>query len=483
MLFTSAVFLYIFLPLVLFLHLVVDRPIKNFVLLVASIFFYAWGEVFYSAVFIFSMVMNYGLGLLVDHFRERGAGKFVIGFSCAVNLLLLAGFKYANFIVDNINSAFSIVNIPAIHLDPVHLPIGISFFTFHAISYLIDIWRGVSRVQRNPLDLALYLALFPQLIAGPIIRYHDIDEQLENRRTTYDDLYFGARRFVLGLAKKLIIANPLGLVADSVFSLPGGELTAPLAWLGIFSYTLQLYYDFSAYSCMAIGLGRMFGFHFLENFNYPYIARSVQDFWHRWHISLSRWFRDYLYIPLGGNRLGERRTYLNLLTVFFLCGLWHGASWNFVVWGLFHGMFLVFERLGLDRVVARLPALLAHIYTLLVVMVGWVFFRAESLGYAVDYLQAMAGLGAESTILDNAGFHMTREFLVVSVLAVVFSMPIWRFLENWLECTKDSGRSFFFRSGYILVQAGTATYVLLLGVLCLFYANAGTYNPFIYFRF
>lgn len=483
MLFTSPVFLYVFLPLVLFLHLVVDRPIKNFILLCASIFFYAWGEVFYSVVFLFSMVMNYFLGLLVDHFRQRGAGVWFISIACTANLLLLVSFKYANFLADNFNAVSGLMHLPQIQLDPVHLPIGISFFTFHAISYLIDIWRGVSRVQRNPLDLALYLALFPQLIAGPIIRYHDIADQLENRQTTLDNLYFGARRFILGLAKKLIIANTLGLVADSIFSLPGSELTAPLAWLGIFSYTLQLYFDFSAYSCMAIGLGRMFGFRFLENFNYPYIATSVQDFWHRWHISLSRWFRDYLYIPLGGNRLGERRTYLNLITVFFLCGLWHGASWNFVVWGLFHGMFLVLERIGLDRYIAGLPSFLAHAYTLLVVMVGWVFFRSESLGYAVDYLQAMAGFGAASTIRDNAGFYFTREFLVVSAVAIVFSTPVWARLENWLECTKDKGQGVLFRSGYFLVQASTAGYVLVLGALCLLYTNAGTYNPFIYFRF
>lgn len=483
MLFTSPTFLYAFLPLVLFLHLVLDRPLKNALLLFASIFFYAWGEIFYSVVFLFSMAMNYVLGLLVDRFREHKSGLWVIGIACAANLLLLAGFKYANFLTDNLNSLLLLVNIAPITLNPVHLPIGISFFTFHAISYLIDIWRGISRVQRNPLDLALYLALFPQLIAGPIIRYHDIEEQLTNRQTTLDNLYFGARRFIFGLAKKMLIANTLGLVADSIFSLPGNELTAPLAWLGIFSYTLQLYFDFSAYSCMAIGLGRMFGFRFLENFNYPYIATSIQDFWHRWHISLSRWFRDYLYIPLGGNRLGEKRTYLNLLTVFFLCGLWHGASWNFVVWGLFHGMFLIFERAGLDRVIGGLPRPLAHVYTLVIVMIGWVFFRSESLPYAIDYLQAMIGFGAESTIRDNAAFYLTREFLLVSVAAVLFSTPIWAHLEKWLESTDDKGRGILFRSGHFLVQTSTAMYVLALGALCLLYTNAGMYNPFIYFRF
>jgi alginate O-acetyltransferase complex protein AlgI len=482
-LFTSPLFIYIFLPVTLALNLLAPRFMKNFILLAASIFFYAWGEVFYSVVFVFSMGMNYCLGLLVDHFRQHKSGIWIIGLAVAANLLLLAGFKYANFITDNLNAALWLMQITAINIDPVHLPIGISFFTFHAISYLMDIWRGVSRVQKNPLDLALYLALFPQLIAGPIIRYHDIADQLESRQSTLDNLYFGARRFIFGLAKKLVIANTFGIVADGIFSLPSGELTAPLAWLGIFSYTMQLYFDFSAYSCMAIGLGRMFGFRFLENFNYPYVAKSIQEFWRRWHISLSRWFRDYLYIPLGGNRLGEKRTYINLLVVFFLCGLWHGASWNFVVWGLFHGVFLVLERAGLDGFLLRLPRFLAHVYTLLIVMIGWVFFRSDSLGYAVDYLQAMAGFGATSTISDNAGFYLNREFLVVSVFAVIFSTPVWLNLEKWLEEADCKTNNALSSVGRHLLQTSTAIYVLGLGFLCLLYINAGTYNPFIYFRF
>lgn len=476
MLFTSPVFLYLFLPIVFALHLLAPRPLKNSLLLIASLVFYVWGEVFYSWVFLFSMAMNYGLGILVDRARQQGLGRIFIILACVANLLLMAGFKYANFIVDNLNAVISLTGIPPLHLDPVHLPIGISFFTFHAISYQIDIWRGISRVQRNPIDLGLYLALFPQLVAGPIIRYHDIDTQIANRQLNLDHIYFGLRRFIFGLAKKLIIANPLGLIADRIFALPGNELTAPLAWFGAACYTLQLYFDFSAYSCMAIGLGRMFGFRFLENFNYPYISRSIQEFWRRWHISLSRWFRDYLYIPLGGNRYGEHRTYINLFTVFFLCGLWHGASWNFVVWGLFHGLFLVIERAGLDKVLAKLPRLLTHAYTLVVVMIGWVFFRAEDLPYAIDFLQAMAGFGAESTIRDNVGFYLTREFAVVATLAIVLSTPIWALLEEWLEKPVASLKQ-------TIVHVVTGIYAIALGFLCLLYVNAGTYNPFIYFRF
>lgn len=483
MLFTSPIFLYIFLPLVLLLNLLAPQQLKNTILLIASLIFYIWGEVFYSCVFLFSMIMNYALGIMVDGARQRAISNVTIIFACAANLLLMVGFKYANFLVDNLNVLLASFKAPLLHLNPVHLPIGISFFTFHAISYQIDIWRGTSRVQRNPIDLGLYLALFPQLIAGPIIRYHDIDNQIKSRQVNLDHLYFGLRRFVYGLAKKLIIANPIGRVADNIFAIPGHELTASLSWFGAFCYTLQLYFDFSAYSCMAIGLGRMLGFHFLENFNYPYISRSIQEFWRRWHISLSRWFRDYLYIPLGGNRLSERRTYLNLLIVFFLCGLWHGASWNFVVWGLFHGLFLSLERAGLDRWVARLPRPIAHAYTLLVVMVGWVFFRAENLSYAVDYLQAMAGFGASTTIRDNVGYYLTNEFLCVVAVALILCTPVWTYLERWLEIPVGKERVLAFRIGHFWVQAGSAAYIIALGFLCILYVNAGSYNPFIYFRF
>jgi alginate O-acetyltransferase complex protein AlgI len=414
--------------------------------------------------------------LWIARCREQSIGKYAIGLACAANVLLLGFYKYANFLVDNLNVVLTGIGLDTMVLSPVHLPIGISFFTFQAISYVVDVYRGTSRVQKNPLDMALYIALFPQLIAGPIIRYHDVATQIRNRQHTLNDAYLGIRRFVFGLTKKLVIANPLGLVADQVFAIPAEELTAPLAWLGIVAYSLQLYFDFSAYSCMAIGLGRVFGFHFLENFNYPYISRSVQEFWRRWHISLSNWFRDYLYIPLGGNRIGERRTYLNLLLVFLLCGLWHGASWNFVIWGLFHGAFLIMERLGLSALLARFWRPLQHAYVLMVVMVAWVFFRAETLPYAMRYLQAMAGFGSGSGLHDDARFLMTPEFLWVMVAAIIFSTPVWLRVQDVLDKPRQGVQEF-------CVQCSGLAVLAIASLCCVLYVAAGSYNPFIYFRF
>ncbi len=477
MLFTSPVFLCLFLPLVLALHIALPaRSLRNAVLLVASIFFYAWGEAFYVGILLASIVWNYCAGLAIARWRKEVWGAWVTGLMVAANLFLLGSYKYANFIVDNINGLLSALQISAVSIEPVHLPIGISFFTFQAISYLVDVHRGTSPVQRNPLDLALYIALFPQLIAGPIIRYHDIDAQIRSRRVTIDDVYFGFRRFVFGLAKKLLIANPLGLVADQIFNIPSAEMSAPLAWLGMLSYSLQLYFDFSAYSCMAIGLGRMFGFRFLENFNYPYISQSIQEFWRRWHISLSNWFRDYLYIALGGNRRGARRTYINLLIVFFLCGLWHGASWNFVVWGLFHGMFLVLERAGLSSMLAKLWRPLRHAYVLLVVMIGWVFFRSETLPYAIEYMQALAGMGEALNMYHDARFFLTPDVVAVLILACVFSAPVWPAIERWID-----------RPRLVIVdpfiQLCSSMLIFAMMGLCLIQVFVGAYNPFIYFRF
>src|SRR6185436_9027443 len=309
----------------------------------------------------------------------------------AVNLASLAFFKYAGFLAANLNALLGATGLGAVPVPAVVLPIGISFFTFHAISYVVDVYRRDAVAQKGPVEAALYLLLFPQLIAGPIIRYRDIAAQLTARVVDLDGFATGVRRFVVGLGKKMLIANIVAVPADRLFALPAGELTAAHAWLAASCYTLQIYFDFSGYSDMAIGLAQLFGFRFKENFNYPYVSQSIQEFWRRWHISLSAWFRDYLYVPLGGNRVAPGRVYLNLVTVFFLCGLWHGASWTFVVWGLYHGAFLVLERLGLAAWLGRMPRALRHVYALLVVMVGWVFFRAESLSAAAGLLQAMAG--------------------------------------------------------------------------------------------
>ncbi len=476
MLFTSPVFLYLFLPLLLVAYLLSPRVLKNALLLLASLLFYAWGEAFYTLVMLGSILLNYAAGLVIACFPDDRRGRWALGVAIAANLLLLGSYKYANFLVDNLNAVLGLAGAGPLVLAPVHLPIGISFFTFQAMSYLVDVWRKTAVVQRNPLNLALYIALFPQLIAGPIVRYHDVDRQIRERRITLPDFFLGLRRFVFGLAKKLLLANPLGYVADQVFAIPAADLTAPLGWLGIAAYTLQLYFDFSAYSCMAIGLGRMFGFHFLENFNYPYTSRSVQEFWRRWHISLSSWFRDYLYIPLGGSRISPARTYLNLVIVFVLCGLWHGASWNFVVWGLFHGVFLVLERAWLGERLQRLWRPLQHAYVLVVVMVAWVFFRADNLPYALDYLQAMAGFGEGNNSRYDAGFFLGPETLAVLVLGAVFSAPLWLRVQEWIDRPRRGLAEAVVQSGNLLLFAG-------MSAACLLYVAAGSYNPFIYFRF
>ncbi len=375
MLFSSPIFLFLFLPILVSLYFLVPRGLRNPVLLLASLIFYAWGEGLYVLVMLAIIAVNYALGRLQDQAEGARLRRAILAAGIAVNLGVLISFKYANFLVANLDALLTALGLPAIHLPPVHLPLGISFFTFHAISYIVDISRRQVQPGR-PLNFALYMTIFPHSIAGPIVRYSDVADQIRDRSVTMNGFAEGARRFILGLAKKMLIANTLSQVADKVFGLPAGELTAGLSWLGVACYTLQIYFDFSGYSDMAIGLAKLFGIDFLENFDHPYVSRSVTEFWRRWHISLSTWFRDYVYIPLGGNRRGPLRLYANLLVVFCLCGMWHGASWNFLVWGLFHGGLLVVERLGYGRRLQTRPAPLRHAYTMLLVMVGWVFFRA-----------------------------------------------------------------------------------------------------------
>ncbi|MHC4201080.1 MAG: MBOAT family O-acyltransferase, partial [Planctomycetota bacterium] len=402
MVFSSPIFLFLFLPFVLVLYVIsVRRELRNPVLLVASLFFYAWGETWFVLIMVASMAANYLFGLWVDRVRERPWAKLAVACAVVFNLGLLGAFKYANFLVDNLNALSSVVGIPPVGLGKVHLPIGISFFTFQAMSYVIDVYRRDAEVQRNPVNVALYISLFPQLIAGPIVRYRDVAKQLVERVMSREDFAYGVRRFIMGLAKKVLIANVVGGAADGIFGnphaspavagVPLGHLTPALAWLGVVCYTVQIYFDFSGYSDMAIGLGRMLGFRFLENFNYPYVSRSVREFWKRWHISLSTWFRDFLYVPLGGSRRTPARTHVNLVAVFLLCGLWHGASWTFAIWGLYHGVFLVAERTRFGRWIGSLPAPAGHLYTLLVVLAGWVIFRAETASQAAAFLAAMMG--------------------------------------------------------------------------------------------
>ncbi len=473
MVFSSSTFLFAFLPLVLFAMLLSPRGIRNLVLLLFSLLFYAWGELHYVLLMLVSIALNYLFGSCIHRAKQAqvGARAWLVA-GITANLGLLGYFKYANFLVDNGNWLLSQLGVPPVEMAAVHLPLGISFFTFQAMSYLLDVYRGDARHDRNPVNIALYIALFPQLIAGPIVRYHDIAEQIRRRVLSIDLAYSGLRRFIYGLAKKMLIANPLGEVADQIFAIGGGDLTTPVAWLGLLCYTLQIYFDFSGYSDMAIGLGRMLGFRFLENFNYPYSARSVREFWRRWHISLSSWFRDYLYIPLGGNRAGPWRTYFNLVTVFFLCGLWHGASWNFVIWGLMHGGLLVVERTGFGRWLDSLPALIAHVYTLFVVMLAWVFFRAETLPQSIAYLKALLVSGSGDPNAQYLALYLNPYILLVLGAGMLLSVPLAPRLEMRVLQPLGSAGAVF-----------NLSVLCILFLLCLMALAAGAYNPFIYFRF
>jgi alginate O-acetyltransferase complex protein AlgI len=479
--FSSPVFLFLFLPVVLALYYFARREVSNLILLVASLFFYSWGEPRQFYIMLISIAFNYVMGLRVQHARSQAMKHLTLVIAVALNLSVLVYFKYASFLGHQLAELLPAYNLPAWLLRSQSLPIGISFFTFHALSYVVDVYRGDAEAQRNPIDMALYIALFPQLIAGPILRYHHVAPQLHGRTCTSDRFVSGMSRFVFGLGKKMLIANAVGPVADLAFNLPASHLSTPMAWIAAICYSLQLYYDFSAYSDMAIGLGRMFGFEFPENFNYPYIATSITDFWRRWHISLSTWFRDYLYIPLGGNRKGSGRTYLNLLIVFFLCGMWHGASWTFAVWGLFHGAFLVAERLGLSKQLDRVPRPVRHAYTLFVVMIGWVMFRAETLSGALVIIRAMFGFGATHGAVPIMAFVDSGAMLVL-VLAAIGSMPVIPWISGQLSETATvwSERRPWAYTGLALCHA---VFMLTLLTLTVVEMSAGTYNPFIYFQF
>jgi alginate O-acetyltransferase complex protein AlgI len=474
MVFASPIFLFLFLPLVLAAYFVLPARLGNPVLLAASACFYFWGEGLYITLLLASITFNWLVGRQLAtaglHVRHRW-----LALGVGVNLAVLAIFKYANFAVANINTALGAMNAGTLVLAAIPLPLGISFFTFHSISYLIDIERRNATAQRRIGNFALYILMFPQLIAGPIIRYKDIATQIDVRRRDLADVAEGVRRFILGLGKKVLIANTLGRLADQIFALPAGDLHTQAAWIGLACYTLQIYFDFSGYSDMAIGLMRMFGFRVLENFNYPYVARSIREFWRRWHISLSNFFRDYLYIPLGGNQRGTGRAYLNLVIVFLLCGLWHGASWTFVLWGIWHGVFLVVERAGLGRVLENTWRPLQHFYAVAAIAGGWVLFRCDSLAHAHAYYTALGGGGAATSLRYPVPLLVDNLSATTLAVAVIGSMPV----GPWLLAIVDQ-RTRVWRCSARAMELIWLASVFILS--CAFLA-AGTYNPFIYFRF
>jgi len=458
MVFSSLIFVFYFLPLVLLLTYAVPPRLANFVLLFFSLLFYGWGEPVFLALMLFSILINYLFGLFV-------VGRaWALGLCVSINLGLLIYFKYAAFAVENFNKGLGFLEVLPFAVPSVVLPVGISFFTFQAMSYVIDVYRQEVPPQKKLSNVALYISFFPHLIAGPIVRYKDVNDQFElSRRVSWERFYWGLSRFIVGLGKKVLLANPMGAVADSVFALSTAEQTWAISWIGILAYTFQIYFDFSGYSDMAIGLGRMFGFEFLENFDGPYLSRSVREFWRRWHMSLSTWFRDYLYVPLGGNKVSKPRMYLNLMIVFVLCGLWHGASWNFLIWGVWHGSFLILER------VVKLPSVLrplGHLYTMLVVIVGWVFFRAVDLPSALQYLENMFSRGENPLLL---GETLDKYNMFVMFMCAICIIP-WKYALNLLPR----------RTPY--EYAFPVLLFLVFGFCCLELVS-GSYNPFIYFRF
>ncbi len=468
MVFSSLVFLFVFLPAVLGLYYLLPGIIaKNTLLILASVLFYAYGEPIYVLLMLFSTGVNYCFGRWLTHPSEKRR-KLVLLSSVVVNLGMLGVFKYAGMFVDLVNNITGL----GIASPNIELPIGISFFTFQALSYVIDVYRREVQAQKNYFHILLYISLFPQLIAGPIVKYHDIQEQIANRTLDMGKVATGMRRFILGLSKKVLISNTMAFAVDGLFDSQWDKMPMWAGWLVAIAYMLQIYFDFSGYSDMAIGLGQMFGFRFLENFNYPYKATTVQDFWRRWHISLSTWFREYLYIPLGGNRKGKVRTCLNKLFVFFCTGLWHGASWTFVLWGLWHGFFLLLEQWIPMK---KLPKWITYITTMLVVCIGFVFFRATSLEQGFDIVETMF-MGWTHVVQTQYEVlnYLNPIFILTFVFGLLASVPYWHRFRNYCLATQKRQKI-----ANTLSYVGTFT-LLVINVLSL---AGGMYNPFIYFRF
>lgn len=468
MLFSSMTFLFVFMPLVMAVYFLSKKEIRNYVLLIASIIFYAWGEPRYLAIMIITILVNYAGAILLDKHYSSRQRLWIVSLTVVLDLSFLFYFKYFNFVVDNINGVWA----TDFQLLDVIMPIGISFYTFQAMSYLIDVYRREVPAQKDVYKLALYIVLFPQLVAGPIVKYHDVCEQIDNRTIEFKNVIIGFKRFITGLAKKVLIANTLAEVVDKIFAQAPENLTTGVSWLGAVAYCLQLYYDFSGYSDMAIGLGLMFGFRFLENFNYPYISKSITEFWRRWHISLATWFKLYLYIPLGGNRKGAVRTYWNLFAVFLVTGIWHGAAWSYVAWGIWNGIFIVIERffgLDKDKNDRWYVSAAKHVYAFFAIVWGMIIFRAESLSYAYEYICRMLHIDVIKHLPDY-DYGVNNKFAIMLIVGLICAMPVCRNLI------------------YIKYEHKVQRTLVNIWLFLLFFWStislaASTYNPFIYFRF
>lgn len=454
MIFSSILFLFRFLPIFMICYFLAPRRMKNLILFLGSLVFYAWGEPVYISLMLFSTMVDYLLGRLIEANRGRAAAKVFLATSVVVNLSLLGLFKYAKFLVQ---------------------PIGISFYTFQTMSYTIDVYRGEVKAQKNFLDFGVFVAMFPQLIAGPIVQYKQVEGALHTRRADVCQISYGLQRFVIGLAKKVLIANNVGELWELVAAMDYGSMSVWNAWLGVAACAFQIYFDFSGYSDMAVGLGAILGFHFPENFNYPYISTSITEFWRRWHISLGNWFREYVYIPLGGNRKGLRRQIVNILIVWALTGIWHGAAFHFMVWGLWFALFLMLEKLFWGKILRRLPGFVGRLYVWLVVLVGWVLFSLDTMGEAGRYLRVMFGLSGGS-IVDAKGLYLGREYLPLLAVAAIASTPLAGSLVRKLGTVRTGYAMALYRLGEKIIP----TALLLLSIA---YIVEASYNPFLYFRF
>ena len=467
MLFSSIPFLYYFLPVVFALYFALPKKLRNVVLLVSSLFFYFYGEPKYIVLLVFSSLMDYTMGRIIGKYRGKKAAKFAVMFSVIANLLILMFFKYSDFLITNVNSLIK-TSIPLLHIP---LPLGISFYTFQTMSYTIDVYRNEAQIQKNPLDFMAYVSMFPQLVAGPVVRYQTIADQIKDRKHSLEGFASGAGRFVIGLGKKILIANALGELNKT--ALTASSQSVLMYWLAIIAFTLQIYFDFSGYSDMAIGLGRIFGFTFLENFNYPFISRSITEFWRRWHISMGTWFREYVYISLGGNRVSRLKWIRNIAIVWFCTGLWHGSSWNFVAWGLFFGVLLVLEKLFLLKWLERIPSVISHIYCLLIVLVSFVIFHLETMQDIFGFLRGMFGFASVPLYTSESVYYL-NSYKVILIIAVVGSTPL---LKNLITRAKENPR------------LGTAVKTLYpiftasLLIITTAYLVDSSFNPFLYFRF
>lgn len=474
MVFSSSLFLLYFLPVFLIGYYLIPRKLRNLFTLLSSIIFYAWGAPDFIFIVLGSIIADYYLVDWMHKSTLAKARRLLLGISVALNVGLLAWFKYANFLADNVNTVLGWLGYEPAHWVSVALPIGISFFTFQKITYAVDVYRGVHTPLRRISDYAMYILMFPQLIAGPIVRFHEIANQIEDRRAyeTADARLLGFFRFAVGLSKKVLIANVLGEQVDAIFSMNAGNISTPLAWIGIVAYSFQIYFDFSGYSDMAIGIGRMIGFSFPENFNNPYISQNITEFWRRWHITLGRFMRDYLYIPLGGNRVSAKRLYFNLWVVFLISGLWHGAAWNFVAWGAFHGFFLIADRMFLIRLTRPLGKWGNIMLTYFITLIGWVLFRAESLEYAFSFISRMFAFDAQGELL-----WFDHEFKTMMVIGAIFGfIAAFGKIEKWWMSVLTHPKKNSVLALMILAA-------VIFTIICIGAITSSSFNPFIYFRF